>query len=170
VEFSVLPAWFQADYPWNFNEEDAAASWPVEKRWLVSLKKITQADVLKILEGLRLNKQLHKLTLDYMNIREAFSETIVDLGKMDELLANVPDVIREALMMHEEFAQPLKQYIIALAGIKMQTTGADLKQLGIKEGPQIGQALKLLRTQWLKGTIKTDREEKEYVKKHLGKG
>lgn len=164
ISYGVLRGWFAEDYPWNYNEQDEAiGGWPLEKRWLVSLKKIAHAEVLQILDRLRLNKSLQRATLEYLHLREELIPCLDNLGLMDELLMNTPKQLIEVLARDEIFAPALTRYEAATAKIEMAVTGTKLIQLGMKEGPAIGKTLKEIRTLWLEGRITSLAEEEAYV-------
>jgi hypothetical protein len=72
--------------------------------------------------------------VEYLDLRQKLKQVLTHIGKMDELLSNVPEVLKEVLFKQEEFAQPLKQYINSFVRVKMEITGTGLLQLGFKEG------------------------------------
>lgn len=164
ISHGVLRGWFEKDYPWNYNEQDEdIADWPLEKRWLVSLKEIRHSDVLPIMERLRLNKSLHRATLEYLHLRAELTPRLDNLGLMDELLMNTPKQLTEVLARHELFAPALTRYEEASAKIGMAITGTKLIELGMKEGPVIGKTLREIRNLWLEGKITSLAEEEAYV-------
>jgi len=172
-ETGVLKAWFQADLPWSFEQEGDTASWPLEKRWLASLKEMRSGDISVVLQRLKLNRNLQRLTLNYRQLRDKLAKTLLSLTKddpvkLDALLSGAPPIILDVLASQDEFASAVKRYIIALAGIDMKVTGSALIQAGLKEGPQIGKVLREIRNLWLQGKIKTSAEEEAYMQNILG--
>jgi len=170
IATGVLSNWFKNDLAWNYQEQADVQSWPVEKRWLVSLKNINYNGVIRVLDRLKLDKHLSKITLDYLQLREKLRHWIskqkntCDLEKIDELFFGHSDVLLEVLSCQEEFASLMKRYIIALSEIDMRITGTELIKAGIKEGPVIGRILREIRNLWLQGKIKTRTDEEEYLK------
>lgn len=168
IEYGIFRSWFKIDFSWNFSmQREEVEQWSLDKRWLVSVMNIDNHGISNILEQLRLNKPLHKITLEYLNLREELKITISHLDKIDELLLNVPKVLIDVLSYHEEFAQAIKEYIIALSGVSMRVTGSELIELGFEEGPMIGRILREIRNLWLIGKIRTLDEELEYIQKLL---
>jgi tRNA nucleotidyltransferase (CCA-adding enzyme) len=164
IEYGVFGSWFKFDLPWNYSiQEGEEKQWPLEKRWLVSIKDIDNLGINKILEQLTLNKPLHKITLEYLRLREDLKPGILSPSKIDELLSGVPEVLIQVLLYQDEFAQVLKQYIIALSEVNMKITGGKLIQLGFKEGPIIGKILRQIRNLWLEGRIRTPAEEEKFI-------
>lgn len=170
AEYGVLKAWFGIEYPWNFSEnQDEAKRWPLEKRWLLALKNMDDESVRGLLDRLKLNKTLQKITLEYLRLREALKSKDLDLRSIDELLSEIPAVLVNVLSCHSEYSLVINQYSKALEQMKMQSDGSKLLKLGIKEGPEIGNILKEIRNQWLEGKIKTAVEEEEYLKLFLSR-
>ncbi|HHV65819.1 MAG TPA: CBS domain-containing protein [Peptococcaceae bacterium] len=163
-EYGVLSNWFLSDFPWYYQAPaEEVRVWPLEKRWLTSLINIENKEISRILNKLTLPKQLHKLTEEYLHLREELRAKCTDLTQIDEVLFSVSPVLIEVLSCHAEFAPALKQYIIALTRMKMKITGKRLLELGFKEGPQIGNILREVRNLWLEGILKTPEEEEDYL-------
>ncbi|MCK4739097.1 MAG: CBS domain-containing protein [Deltaproteobacteria bacterium] len=60
----------------------------------------------------------------------------------------------------------ISEYVSELKGMEIILTGADLKKLGIKEGPVIGEILNLLHEKKLDKKIESKSEELEFVRMH----
>lgn len=173
IEHGIYSSWFGTEYPWDYSiKDEAVTDWTLEKRWLVSIRYIDAPGIRKILEHLRMQKQLHTLTLDYLHLREEIKLKIAgeDLAELDLLLSDVPQVLREVFLLQNEFADIIKQYIIALSGMNTQITGSKLIELGFREGPQIGAMLRKIRSLWLKGEINNPDEEEAYITKLIDSG
>ena len=56
--------------------------------------------------------------------------------------------------------QILTNYLSEWRHVKPNTTGTDLKNLGLEPGPRYAEIIRQLRTAWLDGEIKTDEEER----------
>ncbi len=170
IECGVFLDWFKFDYAWYYNAvEEESQGWDLEKRWLVSLIHIDDTGIFKVMKSLRLNKNLHKITLEYLRLRQELKLRLPDLGKIDELLFNISDTLIEVLAMSVEFNQPLTDYKHAVSRIKMKVTGAQLILLGLKEGPLIGKKLREIRNLWLVGKINSIKEEEQYIQSFLEK-
>lgn len=168
IEYGVFGSWFKSDFLWYYTaREDEVKQWPIEKRWLVSLKNIDNLGINKILEQLTLNKPLQKITLEYLRLREDLKPRILSLSKIDELLFGVPEILIQALAYQDEFAKALKKYTIALSEMNMKVTGNELIQLGFNEGPIIGKILRQVRNLWLEGRINTSAEEQNFIERLL---
>ncbi|NLI90880.1 MAG: CBS domain-containing protein [Peptococcaceae bacterium] len=167
MEYGVFKSWFDQDFPWNFQEEENTSEWPLERRWLVSLKSIEEQGVHTILNGLRINKYLHKSTLEYLRLRQELKSRISDLTKMDEVLMPAPKNLVDVLLRHGEFAAEIRHYIEVSSKVNMKITGTQLVESGMKEGPEIGKTLRRIRNLWLEGKIRSIEEEKEYIQNTL---
>jgi tRNA nucleotidyltransferase (CCA-adding enzyme) len=165
MEYGIFKAWFAQDYAWNYNEDkERVKEWSLAKRWLVSLKGIGDQEIAKILEALRINKYLQKSTWEYLRLRRELQAKTDDITQLDEVLRTAPKSLLEVLACHTEFAQAIEQYLQALRGMKMAITGTGLREMGMKEGPQIGKTLRRVRDLWLQGKIRSPEEEKEYIR------
>lgn len=69
----------------------------------------------------------------------------------------------------EESRKALSRYMTKLRYTKAELTGAELKKLGVEEGPFMGSALATLLDGRLDGTLKTVEQEKAAVKRFLVK-
>jgi tRNA nucleotidyltransferase (CCA-adding enzyme) len=169
-EYGVLESWFGEKYPWNFSiENDRAGEWELARKWLLSLININETGIRRILGKLRIDKHLHRLTLEYLNYREELLKSgLGDLCKLDELLASAPVLLLEVLAAHREFNSCLNRYMRIRQEITMEVNGNKLIDMGIKEGPEIGRILKDIRRKWLTGQIKTTGQETEYLQKIIG--
>jgi len=61
--------------------------------------------------------------------------------------------------------QTLLDYLVKWRTIKPNTTGTDLKNLGLEPGPRYAVILRQLRAAWLDGDVKTEEEEQTLLKK-----
>jgi len=164
IEYGVLNNWFGADYPWNFQENtELASQWPLEKRWLVSIKNINDEGIKKVLSLVKLDKKLSKITLMYIDLRNKLAMKPLDLMVLDEIFRNVPKVLIQVFLYHKEYADWINEYLNALSKIRTKITGKRLIQMGFKEGPEIGDILKKIRIKWLLGEINSFEEETRFL-------
>jgi tRNA nucleotidyltransferase (CCA-adding enzyme) len=63
--------------------------------------------------------------------------------------------------------KPLLNYISLWRHVKAQTTGDNLKALGLEPGPRYGEILTQLRAAWLDGDVKNKKEEEELLQSLL---
>ncbi|NLM20453.1 MAG: CBS domain-containing protein [Peptococcaceae bacterium] len=172
LQTGVLTNWFKVDLPWNFTEQQNVGPWPLEKRWLVSIKNFHSEQIETVIDRLALSRSMLKVTTEYGQTKEKLRHYLENRGQvqaldpveLDKILYGVPTVVRDVLALDDRFATVLKRYIIALSGVDMKTTGSDLIKLGFKEGPEIGLILQEIRNLWLRGQIETREEEIEYLK------
>ncbi len=167
IEYGVFQSWFEKEYPWNFVEPEDEEGWTLEKRWLLSLKNINEDEIVDILEKLRLNKNLTRITLEYIRVRKDLSSDNSDMVRVYNLLSKVPVEIIDTLYTQQEFVAYIENYRKLHSGMHMESTGKVLIELGIKQGPEVGKILKEIKNQWLTGEIKTIAEEKEFLNKYL---
>lgn len=170
VQYEIFKYWFGGNYPWNFDEnEQKIKDWSVEKRWLLSLKNMDDNEILNIINHLKMTKPLQKNTLDYIRIRSELKGSTLDIVKVDELLLDASDLLLEVLLEHEKFKEIISNYRNIVSKIQTRVTGSTLKELGFKEGPEIGEILRKLRNYWLKGKITSSVEEEKYLRKLISK-
>lgn len=167
IEMGIFKNWFGEDWAWDFSGSGNADCLPLEKRWLASIKNIDYNGIIKILDRLRLNKHLHKLTTDYLRVREKLPGVIHSLREIDALLADQPQVLLEVLAEHEKFAPALEKYRAGLKTMNMKVTGTDIINAGLKQGPLVGDLLREIRGLWLEGQIKSRAEENKYLKERI---
>lgn len=168
IKYGIFQSWFGTDYPWNFLEPEVEASWTLEKKWLTSLKDINDNDISGILERLRLNKHLTRITLEYIRLRKDLLSNN-DLAKVYGSLSETADVIVDTLATQQEYATYIDNYRQLHNRMQMESTGKALIELGVEQGPEIGKVLKEIRNQWLTGKIKTTAEEKDFLNRYLEK-
>jgi tRNA nucleotidyltransferase (CCA-adding enzyme) len=61
--------------------------------------------------------------------------------------------------------QPLRDYLANWQFVKPFTTGDDLKQCGLMQGPKYKEILSRLRAAWLDGDVMTEYEEKNLLRR-----
>ena len=71
------------------------------------------------------------------------------------------------LARDERYNKLIKEYLVASEKIYMSLDGKALIQMGVKEGPEIGQILDQVRLAWLQGRIHTLEEEQEIVRRRV---
>lgn len=169
MECGVLEHWFQKDYRWNFLETEDTTDWTLEQRWLVSIMDIDDQDIMSILERVRLNKHLSRMTVEYVRLRQELRVNRGNMIRAYSLLASVADAVLETLSKQEVFSAYIHDYRKLHKKLDMQSTGKKLIELGVEEGPEIGRILKQIRDEWLRGNIKTTAEEKDYLNRYFNR-
>jgi len=165
LELGVLQEWFAQDYPWRFDGMPAAGAGLPAQRWLLSLSRLSGAQIDAVLERLALNRFFRESTRTYAFLREALSGCR-SLVEVDRLLAKEPGWLVEVLAADDEPASCLGEYLAALQGLRMRANGQVLLELGWQRGPEIGRVLRQVREAWLQGQIHSPEEEEVYLR-HL---
>lgn len=164
-DYGILKAWFNQTYDWNFSEPDnEVAAWSLEQRWLVALKNIPDREVVTILSKLKLGKRMAGYTTAYIHLRQELEACTHDMVKVDEILAGYPNLLLEVLSRHDDLEPLIHDYHRLINEIKMSVSGAKILRLGVREGPEVGRILKVIRAAWLRGQIRNQAEEEEYIK------
>ena len=165
ISSGLFKAWFGEDYDWYFNleEEVDSADWSLNKRWLISISKMDALTIEKMLNRVCLNKSLRDDTMTFVRMREALKEPLT-LSELDRLLNKVPKGVVMVLARDERFNKLIMECLEASQRINMSLDGKALLQMGVKEGPEIGEILDQVRMAWLEGQICTSEEEKGIVR------
>src|SRR5680860_150586 len=165
ISSGLFKAWFGEDYEWEFNLEEVVDSveWSLNRRWLISISKMDSLTIEKLLCRVCLNKSLRDDTMTLVRMREALKEQLT-LSELDRLLNKVPKGVVMVLARDDRFKKPIMECLEASQRINMSLDGKSLLQMGIKEGPEIGEILDRVRMAWLEGRICTSEEEKGIVR------
>jgi len=137
--------------------------------YLIWLGKLPEATLTSIASRLRFKGDLtkllvatSKLTAALPGLSEASPSAVVRtlegiprLALYTAFLIN-PDQGLRALLM---------KYITDWADIQPETTGDNLREMGLQPSPEYGRILKTLRDAWLDGKIKSVKEEKDLLEK-----
>jgi len=168
IRSGLFKAWFGEDYAWNFNFEDIedSADWSLNMRWLMALSKMDSLIIGKLLDRVCLNRSLRDETMTFVQLRECLNKPLT-LSEMDQLLTKVPKVVVMVLARDEQFGMQITQYLAASEKINTSLDGKALINMGVKEGPEIGDILDEVRMAWLQGRIHTLEEEKEIVRQRV---
>ena len=160
VSSGLFKAWFGEDYDWNFNIEEVvdSADWSLNMRWLISISKMDSLTIERLLDRVCLNKSLRDDTITFIRLRETLKEPLT-LGELDRLLNKVPKGVVMALAQDDRFNKLIMEGLEASQRINMSLDGKVLLQMGVKEGPEIGEILDRVRVAWLEGQICTSEEE-----------
>jgi len=168
IRSGLFKAWFGEDYAWNFNLEDreVSADWSLNTRWLISVSKMDSATIGKLLDRVCLNRSLRDDTMTFVHLRECLTKPLT-LSEMDQLLSKVSKEVVLVLVRDERLNSRMTEYLEASNKINMSLDGKALIQMGIKEGPRIGEILDEVRLAWLQGRINTLEEEKDLVRQRV---
>ena len=164
IRCGLFDAWFGDDYDWNFNLDDMedSADWSLNKRWLISLSKMDSDTIEKVLDRVCLNRSLRDITTRFVQLRESLKNPLT-ISEMDQLLNKAPEEVIMVIARDERFNKSLMEYLEASRKINMSLDGKALIQMGVKQGPEIGEILDLVRIAWLQGRIHTSEDEKAIV-------
>lgn len=165
ISSGLFKAWFGDDYDWNFNLEDMkdSANWPLDMRWLIAVSKMDSATIEKVLDRVVLNRSLRDVTMTFVHLRESLNEPLT-LTEMDQLLNKIHKGVVMVLARDERFNKIITEYLEVCRTINMSLDGKALRQMGIKQGPEIGEILDQVRMAWLEGRIHTSVEEQAIVR------
>ena len=160
IKSGLFKAWFGQELAWNFNLNDVeeSADWSLNTRWLISVSQMDSAEIGTLLERVCLNKSLRDETIAYVQLRESFKEPLT-LSEMDRLLNKAPKGVVIVLARDERFNRRIMECLEAGQRINMSLDGKALLQMGLKQGPEIGEILDRVRMAWLEGRISTSEEE-----------
>ncbi|EHQ88147.1 CBS domain-containing protein [Desulfosporosinus youngiae] len=160
VKSGLFKAWFGEELAWNFDLDNAEESldWSLNMRWLISVSQMESAGIEQLLERVSLNKSLRDDTIAYLNLRESLMKPLT-LGEMDRLLNKSPKEVVMALARDERFKKQITGCLEAAQRINMSLDGKALIEMGVKQGPEIGEILDWVRTAWLEGKISSSEEE-----------
>ncbi|MDO0822976.1 CBS domain-containing protein [Desulfosporosinus nitroreducens] len=160
VESGLFKAWFGKELAWNFNLDDAENSrdWSINMRWLVSVSQMKSYEIGTLLERVILNKSLRDETIAYVQLRQSLMERLT-ISEMDRLLNKAPKEVVIVLARDERFKVRIMECLEAGQRINMSLDGKALLQMGLKQGPEIGEILDRVRMAWLEGRISTLEEE-----------
>ncbi|TGE37757.1 CBS domain-containing protein [Desulfosporosinus fructosivorans] len=165
ISSGLFKAWFGKEYDWNFDfeEQEDCASWSLNTRWLMALSKMDSIAICKLLERVCLNKSLRDDTMTFVRMREALKEPLT-LSELDRLVNKAPKGVVMVLARDGRFSKLIEEALEASQRINMSLDGKALLEMGIKEGPGIGEILDRVRMAWLEGRICTAEEEKGIVR------
>ncbi|HZK85587.1 MAG TPA: CBS domain-containing protein [Desulfosporosinus sp.] len=165
ITSGLFKAWFGEEFKWNFDLEDVVVSvnWSLNMRWLISISKMGSLSIDKLLGRVCLNKSLRDDTMTFVRMREALMQPLA-LSEMDRLLNKVSKEVVAVLARDNRLNRIIMECLEASKGINMSLDGKALLQMGVKEGPEIGEILDQVRRAWLEGRICTLEEEKSIVR------
>jgi len=165
VNSGLFKAWFGENYDWNFDAKEVvdSADWSLNMRWLSSISKMDSPTLEKLLNRVCLNKTLRDDTMTFIRMRESLREPL-GLIDLDRLLHNAPKAVVMVLALDDQFNKLITEGLEAGQKINMSLDGKILLQMGVKEGPEIGEILDRVRIAWLEGRICTIEEEKGIVR------
>ncbi len=160
VKSGLFKAWFGKELAWNFNIADLedSADWSLNMRWLSSVSQMDSSEIKTLLERVSLNKSMRDETIAYVQLRQSLKDSLT-LSEMDRLLNKAPKEVVIVLARDERFKKRIMECIEAGQRINMSLDGKALIQMGLKQGPEIGEILDRIRMAWLEGRISTSEEE-----------
>lgn len=160
VSSGLFKEWFGEELAWNFDLDDAEESmdWPLNLRWLISLSQMDSEEIGTVLERVILNKSLRDETIAFIQVRASLRGALT-LSETDRILNKAPKRVVAVLARDERFKKQITQCLEAGKRINMSLDGKTLLQMGVKEGPEIGEILDQVRMAWLEGRISNTEEE-----------
>lgn len=138
--------------------------------WLLWLIHLPEAEIRSIARRLRFPAALTKV-LAAASLLHADLPALVGLrpSAWAERLEDVPPLAVYAahLTARGRARKSLQEYLARWRHVKPQTTGHDLKRLGLPPGPQYQSILRQLRNAWLDGEVQTVEEEMALLRRLL---
>ena len=158
------------DFPLGFSS--SGLSNIRDLRWLLWLMTISNKEIAVLNKRLHFTAPLLKSLLASSNLLAdltAFSnlkpsQCVERLGKFP--LQGIYAVL--CVAPRGKSKQALEKYLMEWRHIQPQTTGNDLKKLGLEPGPKYQSILQKLRNAWLDGEVKNTKEEKGLLEKIMG--
>lgn len=168
IKSGLFKAWFGEELAWNFkiDELEDSAQWSLNMRWLMAISNMDTPSIEKVLDRVSLNRSLRDETIALMNLRETLNESLT-LSEMDRLLNKAPEDVVIVLARDERYKTQISECLEAGQRIHMSIDGKTLIQMGVKQGPEIGEILDRVRMAWLAGRISTLEEEQEIARQWI---
>lgn len=165
IKTGLFKAWFGEELNWNFNLEDVENSdkWSLKMRWLMAISKMDTASIEKVLDRVVLNRSLRDETITLVDLRRTLNDSLT-LCEMDKVLNKASKDVVDALARDERYKEKIAECLEAGQRINMSIDGKALIQMGVKQGPQIGEILDQVRMAWLAGRISSSEEEQEIAR------
>lgn len=132
--------------------------------YLVWLGRLPEITLRSITSRLRFKSDVKKLLISTSKLNSVLPE-LVDAPPSAVVgeLENVPRMaIYAAFLVNpgEKLREPLWMYVNQWASVEPETTGDDLRKIGLPPSPAYGRILSALRDAWLDGKIQSQDEEK----------
>lgn len=160
----ILANFITADSPWlivplllfyRLSAGERAAY--IDLLRLTARQRANMENTLEVLPGI----------LDRLQQRQLSGAEIYDL--LQPLSGEAVILITTILCRHKQANRRILAFFRELRGIKPLLNGEDIRQLGLRPGPAIGEVLRLLQRQKLNGGLSTKEEEKQFVKDFIAK-
>jgi tRNA nucleotidyltransferase (CCA-adding enzyme) len=142
---------------------------PQEVYLALLLKDITPAEKERLINFLKFNQKTANLIGETEALKKISLEDALTPGQIYEKLKDYSDLALTACLLVSDCknAEKIKLYLDKLRFIRPSLSGNDLKNLGLKEGPLIGECLEALRRALINGEISGPEQEEQFVKKWL---
>ncbi len=132
--------------------------------WLGTLPETT---LRSIASRLRFKSDLTRLLVAVSSLNRKLPQLVeAKPSQVVHVLERVPRLAIYAVYLINEgdqFSKPLVSYIKDWSTVEPETTGDDLREMGLRPSPAYGRILKALRDAWLDGEVDTLEEEKAYL-------
>ncbi len=139
---------------------------------IILLQSVSSEEAIKISDKFRLKNEWKKALVD---AKEAGTKTLEMLERPGIKESRIYHMLRvfgietllyfKALTEDKSIVKKIVRHILHLNNIKLEITGKDLKKLGIKESPLMGEILAKVKEAKIDGKIKNRKEELDFVKK-----
>ncbi|MCF8008756.1 MAG: CBS domain-containing protein [Halanaerobiales bacterium] len=139
------------------------------KKWPVYFSLIMSSIPSSIINSWSLKQKIKNVLL--FRPKEYVAKNIVNNSGRVDLYSILKDYTNEQLVLlmalydQKELKEKIFFYLDQISDIEISINGNDLLNIGYKEGPLISKALELVKTQLLKGNLKTKKKQLAYSKK-----
>lgn len=135
---------------------------------------LSPVDVESVISRLNLPSSWAKVARDTIEIRHREAALSADFLSGSQIYNLLEGLSQEALLAVSHLAEPalvdskLRQFLDELAEVRPVLNGQDLLEMGVPEGPQVGQILRQLKEARLDRKVITEEDERRLVQQILG--
>lgn len=157
----------QIDPIWGLHEEVDSLTLRQALSYMVWFGLLSEPTLRSISSRLRFKASLKKLLLATSMINQALPGLTdpkpSDVVHLCEKAPRLAIFAAHQLTDREDRRELLRMFVSRWHAVEPQTTGDDLRRMGLRPSPAYGQILTALRDAWLDGDIQTGQEEKELL-------
>ncbi len=153
----------QIDPAWELPQFSDGLNLHQTLSYLVWLGELPEMTLRSIVSRLRFKSDIRKLLISTSQIVHSLDQ--IENAKPSEVVRRLEKISRIAIYAaylindNSVLRNQLWMYVSEWAGVMPQTTGDDLRKLGLPPSPAFGEILSALRNAWLDGEIKSSEEE-----------
>lgn len=142
---------------------------PQEVYLALLLWDITPTEKERLINFLKFNQKAASIIRETGDLKKVNLEDALTPGQIYEKLEGYLDLALTVYLLASDSknAERIKLYLDKLRFTRPSLSGDDLKRLGLKEGPMIGECLEALRRALINGEISSPEQEEQFVRKWL---